>query len=73
MEGLFMNELNGFKITKRDRVLRAWQVSTGLVREYMEYAREIENEDVELSKLFSTLSETEAQISSNLLEILKKL
>jgi hypothetical protein len=68
-----MNELNGFKITKRDRVLRAWQVSTGLVREYMEYAREIENEDVELSKLFSTLSETEAQISSNLLEILKKL
>ena len=68
-----MNELTGFKITKRDRVLRAWQVSTGLVREYMEYAREIENEDVELSKLFSTLSETEAQISSNLLEILKKL
>ena len=68
-----MNELNGFKITKRDRALRAWQVSTGLVREYMEYAREIENEDVELSKLFSTLSETEAQISSNLLEILKKL
>ena len=68
-----MNELNGFKITKRDRELRAWQVSTGLVREYMEYAREIENEDVELSKLFSTLSETEAQISSNILEILKKL
>ena len=68
-----MNELNGFVITKRDRVLRGWQVSTGLVREYMEYAREVENEDVELSKMFAELSETEAQISSKLLEILKKL
>ncbi len=68
-----MNELYGFEITKRDRILRGWQVSTGLVREYMEYAREIENEDVELSKLFASLSETEAQISAKLLEILKKL
>ncbi len=68
-----MNELNGFKITKRDRVLRGWQVSTGLVREYMEYAREVENEDVELSRLFASLSETEAQISSKLLDILQKL
>ena len=39
-----MNELNGFKITKRDRVLRAWQVSTGLVREYRGYADEIQDE-----------------------------
>lgn len=68
-----MNELNGFKITKRDRVLRGWQVSTGLVREYMEYAREVENEDVELSKLFASLSETEAQNSSKLLKILNNL
>ncbi len=68
-----MNELYGFQITKRDRVLRGWQVSTGLVREYMEYAREIENEDVELAKLFASLSETEAEISSKLHEILKKL
>lgn len=67
-----MNELNGFKITKRDRVLRAWQVSTGLVREYQEYAREIENEDAELSKTFAQLSENEAHHSALLLKILQK-
>jgi hypothetical protein len=67
-----MNELNGFTITKRDRVLRGWQVSTGLVREYMEYAREVEKEDLELSELFVSLSENEAKISSQLLDILEK-
>ena len=66
-----MNELNGFKITKRDRVLRAWQVSTGLVREYQEYAREIENEDKELSKTFAQLSENEAHHSALLLKALQ--
>ncbi len=66
-----MNELNGFKITKRDRVLRGWQVSTGLVREYQEYAREVENEDVELSKCFAKLSQIEAEISAELLKILQ--
>ena len=66
-----MNDLNGFDITKRDRVLRAWQVSTGLVREYQEYAREIEEEDMELAEYFAHLSETEAEISANLLKILQ--
>ena len=66
-----MNELNGFVITKRDRVLRGWQVSTGLVREYQEYAREIENEDIELSKCFAKLSQIEAEISAELLKILQ--
>ena len=66
-----MNELNGFKITKRDRVLRGWQVSTGLVREYQEYAREVGNEDVELSKCFDKLSQIEAEISAELLKILQ--
>lgn len=66
-----MNELNGFKITKRDRVLRAWQASTGLVREYQEYAREIEKEDKELSKCFAQLSENEAHHSAQLLNILQ--
>ncbi len=66
-----MNDLNGFDITKRDRVLRGWQVSTGLVREYQEYAREIEEEDMELAEYFAHLSETEAEISANLLKILQ--
>lgn len=68
-----MNELNGFKITKRDRVLRAWQVSTGLVREYQEYAREIEPEDKELAKMFAQFSENEAHTSAMLLKILQNI
>ena len=43
------------------------------INKFNELKAMLENEDVELSKLFSTLSKTEAQISSNLLEILKKL
>ena len=66
-----MNELNGFKITKRDRVLRAWQVSTGLVREYRGYADEIQDEDKELALFFNKLAEKEAEHSSKLREILK--
>ena len=33
-----MNSKNGFTITNRDRVLRAWQNSTELVRDYQDYA-----------------------------------
>lgn len=68
-----MNELNGFKITKRDRLLRAWQVSSGLVREYQEYARETEKEDSVVSKLFSSLAEKESHISAELLSLLQSL
>ena len=66
-----MNELNAFKITKRDRVLRAWQVSTGLVREYRGYADEIQDEDKELALYFNELAEAEARHSAKLHEILK--
>ena len=66
-----MNELNGFKITKRDRVLRAWQVSTGLVREYRGYADEIQDEDKELALYFNELAEKEAEHSTHLRDILK--
>ncbi len=67
-----MNELNGFTITARDRVLRAWQASTGLVREYQEYAHEVEKENAALSQLFATLSLNEAEHSAKLIEELKK-
>ena len=36
--GACMNSKNGFTITNRDRVLRAWQNSTELVRDYQDYA-----------------------------------
>ena len=46
-----MNDKNGFIITNRDRVLRAWQASTQLVREYQDYAHEMETEDDKLERL----------------------
>ncbi len=67
-----MNELNGFRITKRDRALRAWQESTGLVREYQEYAKEVEHEDKALSEAFATLALNEAKHASELVDFLKK-
>ncbi len=69
---IFMNKLNGFSITARDRALRAWQVSTGLVREYQEYAKEVEGEDKKLSELFATLSLNEAEHSSEIKCFLEK-
>ena len=37
-----MDTKNGFTITNRDHVLRAWQNSTELVRDYQVYAHERE-------------------------------
>ena len=51
-----MNDKNGFIITNRDRVLRAWQASTQLVREYQDYAHEMETEDDKLERLFARMA-----------------
>ena len=48
-----MNDKNGFTISNRDHVLRAWQNSTELVRDYQDYAHETENEGKKLSELFA--------------------
>ena len=65
-----MDNKNGFVITNRDRVLRAWQNSTELVCDYQEYAHEIEKDSKELSKLFAEYAEDEAVHASQLLSIL---
>lgn len=67
-----MDLKNGFVITNRDRVLRAWQNSTELVRDYQGYAQEIGKENKELTKLFAEYAEEEAIHASKLLEILHK-
>lgn len=66
-----MQDLNGFMITPRDRVLRAWQNSTELVRDYQDYAREWEQEEPALSKLFAEFAESEAAHAARLLVLLK--
>ena len=40
-----MDTKNGFTITNRDHVLRAWQNSTELVRDYQAYAHELEEDN----------------------------
>ena len=61
---------NGFIVTNRDRVLRAWQNSTELVRDFQAYANEI-YDDKQLSQLFAEYAEDNAYHASKLLEILQ--
>ena len=66
-----MDSKNGFTITTRDHVLRAWQNSTELVRDYQAYAHELEEEHKELAKLFSAFAEDEAVHAAKLLDLLR--
>lgn len=66
-----MDRKNGFTITNRDHVLRAWQNTTELVRDYQAYAREMEDNDGTLSQLFAQLAEEEAVHAEKLLQILR--
>ncbi len=66
-----MDTKNGFTITDRDHVLRAWQASTELVRDYQAYAHEMENDNKKLAKLFSQFAEEEAAHAAKLLELLR--
>lgn len=66
-----MNDRNGFIISNRDRVLRAWENSTELVRDYKAYAEEMK-EDEQLSELFLEFAKDEAYHASTLLDILQE-
>ena len=50
-------------ISTRDRVMRAWQNSMELVRDYQLYAREVS--DPSISELFSRCAEEECQHASD--------
>ena len=67
-----MDTKNGFTITNRDHVLRAWQNSTELVRGYQAYAHEIEKDHKELAKLFSEFADDEAAHAAKLLDLLRE-
>jgi rubrerythrin len=66
-----MNDRNGFIISNRDRVLRAWENSTELVRDYKAYAEEMK-EDKRISNLFLEFAKDEAYHASKLLKILEE-
>ena len=67
-----MDTKNGFTITNRDHVLRAWQNSTELVRDYQAYAHKIEKDHKELAKLFSEFADHEAAHAAKLLDLLRE-
>ena len=58
-------------ISTRDRVLRAWQNTMELIRDYQLYAREIEDETI--SALFSRLAEAECHHAADLRDVLKEM
>lgn len=66
-----MDTKNGFTITDRDHVLRAWQNTTEFVRDYQDYAHELEEDNKELAKLFFQFAEDEAAHASKLLDLLR--
>ena len=70
-EEIGMDNKNGFVINDRDRILRAWQNSTELVRDYQNYANEMQKSNRELAVLFAENAEDEAIHASRLLELLQ--
>ncbi len=56
------------KITTRDRLLRAWQNSTELVRDYQNYSNEVEEADAR--KVFKKYAEDEAYHAAELRSML---
>ena len=56
-------------ITTRDRLLRAWENSMELVRDFEAYAKETRSEE-EVSRVFSELADEECEHASKLRELL---
>ena len=66
-----MENLDGFVITSRDRILRAWQNSTELVRDYQQYSREFAQKERRLSAMFAEFAQNEAERAARLLVLLR--
>ena len=60
------------KITTRDRLLRAWQNSTELVRDYKTYAHETSDHPAAAS-LFAQYAVEEGEHAENLLRLLREI
>jgi rubrerythrin len=72
VERSFMEERHGLKITTRDRVLRAWQNTTELVRDFETYSREIDDNE-EVAAMFAAFAEDEGHHAARLIEVLREL
>lgn len=67
-----MSDKKELIITTRDRVLRAWQNTTELVRDFENYSHEIQDKK-EIADLFSEYAVQQGEQAAKLLEILHTL
>ncbi|MBQ8508590.1 MAG: rubrerythrin [Clostridia bacterium] len=59
-----------FRFTPRDRLVRAWQNSMELTRDFEGYSGELDDE--ELSKVFAEFAEEEAVHAAKLRELIRR-
>lgn len=64
-----MDKTHQIEITTRDRVLRAWENSMELVRDFENYAKEI-TDNKQVAETFAAYAEEEAIHASNFREML---
>ena len=64
-----MGQENGIRITNRDRVLRAWQNSMELVRDFQN-AADVMHDDGRVVRAFRQFAEEEAAHAAKFLEFL---
>ena len=74
LRGILRKKENGMQkhrvnITRRDRLMRAWQNSMELVRDFGAYAEE-EGRDSEIGRLFSEYAEDEGVHAARFLSLL---
>ncbi len=67
-----MPDRNNLNITTRDRVLRAWENSTELVRDFQTYANDTEH-NKKLAQMFNEYAKDEAVHASQLLKLLHEI
>lgn len=67
-----MSDKNNLHITVRDRVLRAWENSTELVRDYQNYANDSENHP-KIAHMFNEYAKDEAVHAAELLKLLHEM
>lgn len=65
-----MHTNTSVNITTRDKILRAWQQSTELTRDFEVYSREIKDND-SAAMMFSSFAEEEAKHAAKLLGMLR--
>lgn len=66
-----MSENQHIEITTRDRLLSAWQNSMEMVRDFVNYSNEIEN-DEDVASIFSDFAKQKGIQASKLRELLEQ-